>query len=61
MTERLMRAAVLYDVDDIRIEERPVPKFGDGDVLVRAAASGICSGDVMAWYIRRKAPLVLGP
>ena len=23
-------------------------------------ASGICSGDVMAWYIRRKAPLVLG-
>jgi L-iditol 2-dehydrogenase len=23
-------------------------------------ASGICSGDVMPWYIRRKAPLVLG-
>lgn len=60
MTPRSMRAAVLYDVDDIRIEERPVPALSDGDVLVRAAASGICSGDVMAWYIRRKAPLVLG-
>ncbi len=55
-----MRAAVLYDVDDIRIEERAIPKLGDGEVLVRTMASGICSGDVMAWYIRRKAPLVLG-
>jgi len=55
-----MRAAVLYDIDDIRIEERPIPEIADGEVLVRAMASGICSGDVMAWYIRRKAPLVLG-
>lgn len=55
-----MRAAVLYDVDDIRIEEREVPELRDGDVLVQTMASGICSGDVMAWYIRRKAPLVLG-
>ena len=29
-------------------------------MLVQTMASGICSGDVMAWYIRRKAPLVLG-
>jgi len=55
-----MRAAVLYDVDDVRIEPRAVPALDDGDVLVRTMASGICSGDVMAWYIRRKAPLVLG-
>ena len=55
-----MRAAVLYDVDDIRIEERAIPALGHGEVLVRTMASGICSGDVMAWYIRRKAPLVLG-
>ncbi|MFY9718251.1 MAG: alcohol dehydrogenase catalytic domain-containing protein [Candidatus Cybelea sp.] len=60
MTPQTMRAAVLYDVDDIRIEERAVPELRDGEVLVRTAASGICSGDVMAWYIRRKAPLVLG-
>jgi L-iditol 2-dehydrogenase len=55
-----MRAAVLYDIDDIRIEERAVPELRDGDLLVQTMASGICSGDVMAWYIRRKAPLVLG-
>jgi L-iditol 2-dehydrogenase len=55
-----MRAAVLYDVDDIRIETRPVPKIGEGEVLVQTRAAGICTGDVMGWYIRRKAPLVLG-
>jgi len=55
-----MRAAVLYDVDDVRVEERPIPEIGDGELLVRTMASGICSGDVMPWYIRRKAPLVLG-
>jgi L-iditol 2-dehydrogenase len=55
-----MRAAVLYDVDDIRIEEREIPHIGAGEVLVQTQASGICTGDVMGWYVRRKAPLVLG-
>jgi len=55
-----MRAAVLYDVDDIRIETRDVPAIGEGEVLVQTRAAGICTGDVMGWYIRRKAPLVLG-
>lgn len=56
----MMRAAVLYDIDDIRIEERPIPALRGSDLLVRTLASGICSGDVMPWYIRRKAPLVFG-
>ncbi len=55
-----MRAAVLYDVDDIRIEQRDVPQIGAGELLVQTRASGICTGDVMGWYVRRKAPLVLG-
>lgn len=55
-----MRAAVLYDVDDIRIEQRDVPQIGPGELLVHTRASGICTGDVMGWYVRRKAPLVLG-
>ncbi len=60
MIPRKMQAAVLYDVDDIRIEERDVPQIGAGELLVQTRASGICTGDVMGWYIRRKAPLVLG-
>jgi L-iditol 2-dehydrogenase len=55
-----MRAAVLYDVDDIRIESRPVPTLDEGELLVQTRAAGICTGDIMGWYVRRKAPLVLG-
>jgi len=55
-----MRVARLYDFGDIRVEETPRPAVGPSDVLVRARACGICSGDIMPWYIRRKAPLVLG-
>jgi len=55
-----MRAAVMYDVDDIRIEERPLPALDPGDALVRTAASGVCSGDLMPWYVRKKAPFVFG-
>jgi L-iditol 2-dehydrogenase len=57
---KTMRAAVMYDVDDIRVEERPVPTLEPGDLLVRTAASGVCSGDLMPWYVRRKAPFVFG-
>ena len=41
-----------------RKDPRPAP--GPDEILVRARACGICSGDIMPWYIRRKAPLVLG-
>jgi L-iditol 2-dehydrogenase len=59
-SRRTMRAAVLYDVDDLRIETRPVPEIGEGELLVQTRAGGICSSDTMAWYVRGKAPLVLG-
>lgn len=55
-----MKAAVLYSFNDIRIEDIPVPEIGPGEALVRMRACGICSGDVMPWYIEKKAPLVLG-
>ncbi|HEY6417502.1 MAG TPA: alcohol dehydrogenase catalytic domain-containing protein [Candidatus Binataceae bacterium] len=55
-----MQVARLYDFGDIRVEESARPEVGPADILVRAHACGICSGDIMPWYIRRKAPLVLG-
>lgn len=42
------------------MEEMPVPQIGPGELLVRVEASGICGSDVMEWYRRNKAPLVLG-
>jgi L-iditol 2-dehydrogenase len=55
-----MRVAVWYSNRDIRIEERPVPEIGPGELLVRVMASGICGSDVMEWYRLDRAPLVLG-
>lgn len=55
-----MRVAVYYNNKDIRIEERPVPKISNGELLVKVIASGICGSDVMEWYRIKKAPLVLG-
>lgn len=57
---KTMKAVVLYDVDDVRIETQSVPSIGEGELLVQTRASGICSSDAMAWYVRGKAPLVLG-
>jgi L-iditol 2-dehydrogenase len=55
-----MKIAKLYSSTDIRIEDMPVPEPGPGEALMKTAASGICSGDLMPWYIEKKAPLVLG-
>ena len=55
-----MKVARLHSFHDIRIEEMPVPQIGPRDALLKTKACGICSGDVMPWYIEKKAPLVLG-
>lgn len=55
-----MRVAVYYNNRDIRLEERPRPEIGPGELLVRIEASGICGSDIMEWYRLPKAPIVLG-
>jgi L-iditol 2-dehydrogenase len=55
-----MKVAKLYNFHDIRIEDVSIPDVGPTDALIKTRACGICSGDVMPWYIEKKAPLVLG-
>lgn len=55
-----MRVAVYYNNNDIRLEERPCPLAGPGEISMRVEASGLCGSDVMEWYRLPKAPLVLG-
>jgi L-iditol 2-dehydrogenase len=55
-----MKVAIYYDQRDIRIEEVPTPKIGRGEVLVEMKACGICGSDLMDWYLKNRAPLVLG-
>lgn len=55
-----MKTAVYYSNNDIRIEERPKPKSGEGEILIRVEASGICGTDCLEWYRIGRVPLVLG-
>jgi len=61
-----MRAAVLREPGDVVIEERPVPRAGPGEVVVRVRAVGVCGSDTHYYEHGRigrfvvEAPLVLG-
>ena len=55
-----MKVARLYDATDIRFEEEPIPTVGPGEALIKTKVCGICSGDVMGWYMKKKAPVVFG-
>jgi len=55
-----MKAAMYYSIDDIRIQEIPKPQVGLGEILVEMKTCGVCGSDLMEWYLRSRAPLVLG-
>ena len=40
-----MRAAVLHAPHDLRVEDRPDPEVGDGEVLVEVRFNGLCGTD----------------
>jgi L-iditol 2-dehydrogenase len=41
-----MKAAVFYAPNDLRLEERDIPKPGKNEVLVKVEVSGLCPSDV---------------
>ena len=59
-------SAVLAGVGDLRIEDRPTPSPGPGEVLIGVRSVGICGSDVHYWEHGRigdfvvESPLVLG-
>jgi 2-desacetyl-2-hydroxyethyl bacteriochlorophyllide A dehydrogenase len=58
-----MKAAVWYGGTDIRIEDVPLPKMKDDEVLVNVKAVSICGSDLHAYMgvsKRRTPPLVMG-
>jgi L-iditol 2-dehydrogenase len=54
-----VRAAIFHAPGDVRIEERPVPRPGPGEVLLRVDAALTDGTDAKAY--RRGHPLLLGP
>ncbi|NQU12790.1 MAG: alcohol dehydrogenase catalytic domain-containing protein, partial [Desulfobacteraceae bacterium] len=55
-----MRVLMYYSNNDVRLEEMEIPQIGQGELLMKVVASGLCGSDVMEWYRRDKVPLVLG-
>jgi L-iditol 2-dehydrogenase len=55
-----MKVASYYNNHDVRIEERPIPNPGPGEILVQTKACGVCVADTMEWYLTPRAPLTLG-
>jgi L-iditol 2-dehydrogenase len=55
-----MKVAMYYGLNDIRIEDVPPPKIGENEALVEMRACGVCGSDLMDWYLKSRAPLVLG-
>jgi L-iditol 2-dehydrogenase len=44
-----MKAAKLYGVNDLRIEELPDPNPADDEVVIQVKACGVCATDVNMW------------
>uniref|UniRef100_A0A0B6Z6E7 Sorbitol dehydrogenase n=1 Tax=Arion vulgaris TaxID=1028688 RepID=A0A0B6Z6E7_9EUPU len=56
----------LYGIKDLRLEDKPIPEPGAGEVQISVRSVGICGTDVSFWQngqigdIKVKAPLALG-
>ena len=58
-----MKALVYTKPDEVVYRDEPDPVPGEGQVLVKVAASGICGSDMHAYHghdPRRVPPLILG-
>ena len=52
-----MKAVVAYGPEDYRLETVPVPEAGEGEILIRVEACGVCASDIKAY---RGAPKIWG-
>jgi len=59
---KTMKAAVLYEPGDIRVELVPVPTISVGELLVKVAACGVCGSDIprMNFAGAHRHPIICG-
>lgn len=55
-----MRVARYIGGGEVSIVEEPTPACPPGGLLIKSEACGLCSGELMGWYMDRKIPHVLG-
>ncbi|MBW4698393.1 MAG: zinc-binding dehydrogenase [Aphanocapsa lilacina HA4352-LM1] len=56
-----MHSAMLYGVEDVRLEEVPCPEPGPGEVLVRVAVAPTCGTDLKVWLRGGHARMLVPP
>lgn len=59
MVERT-RALLYRSRDDLQVEEVALRPLQRGEVLVRIRVCGLCPGELMDWYMAKKAPFTPG-
>lgn len=57
----VMKAAVLYGKEDIRLEEVPLPELGPGELLVRVKTALTCGTDVKVFRRGYHARMIVPP
>ncbi len=55
-----MKLARYVGNGQVEIVDEPRPSCPEGGVVIRTEACGLCSGELMDWYMDRKIPHVLG-
>ena len=58
-----MKSIIYRGAQDVVTQEKAVPEFADGEVLIKVAYAGICGSDMFIYqgvHPRAKAPLVMG-
>ena len=60
-----MQAALLYDKKDLRVQEVPQPKIGEGEILLRTISASVCGTDIRMWknghaFATPERPLIIG-
>jgi L-iditol 2-dehydrogenase len=55
-----MKVARSLSTDEVRVEDVADPSPGEGDVVCRVLACGVCGSDVLDSWVAKKVPVVLG-
>jgi L-iditol 2-dehydrogenase len=60
-----MRAALLYDKDDLRMETVPKPELAEGEILLRTVCASVCGTDIRMLknghpFATAEHPLIIG-
>ena len=59
MIPETMQQVLFYGIQDLRLEEAPVPSIGPKEILVRVRACAVCPTDVRKYYYENYRPLKL--